>query len=233
EVAVWISYGQAKQTSRHPELFGTGYAEGIIAPESSMNAKEGGALLTTLCLGLPGSLSMALLMGALLMQNVIPGPAMLKDNLELTFTLIWGLGLANLIGAILCFVIIGYLNLTWLMTLPPRVLVPTIICIVFLGAHMMDNEFGDIIVMIVFTGIGMGMKRWDYNRATLVLGLILGSYFEDYFFLALQTLGPFFFLRPASLVIIAITVGLYLYRPVVSFLERRSGRFSMEGGGAQ
>ena len=226
EVAVWVSYGQAKQTSKHPELFGTGCAEGVIAPESTSNAKEGASLLTSLCLGLPSGISMAILLGALLMQGVVPGPSILTTDLGLTFTLIWGLALANVIGAILCYFIVGYLNLTWLITLPPRILVPTIISIIYLGSYTTDSMVAAIEITIVFSAIGLVMKRGGYTRAAMILGFILGRFFESYFFLALQTSGPLFFLRPASLGIIAITLCLYIYRPIITFLQRRNGRSS-------
>lgn len=228
DVAVWVSYGQAKQTSKHPELFGTGCVEGIVAPESTKNAKEGAALLTTLCLGLPSGISMAILLGALLMLGVIPGPSMLKNELELTFTLIWGLALANVVGAVMCYFTVGYLNLTRLITLPPRVLVPTIMAIIYLGAYTTDNQVAAIGVTIVFSAIGLVMKRGNYTRAALTLGFILGKYFELYFFLALQTLGPLFFLRPTTLGIIAIIAGLYIYRPMLSFIQRRMGKAPIE-----
>jgi putative tricarboxylic transport membrane protein len=223
EVAVWVSYGQAKQTSRHPELFGTGCVEGIIAPESTNNAKEGASLLTALCLGLPSGVSMAILLGALLLQGVIPGPSILTTDLELTFTLIWGLALANVIGVVLCYYIVGYLNLTKLITLPPHILVPTILSIVYLGSYTSDNQVAAIGITILFSVIGLVMKRGGYSRAALVLGFILGRFFEDYFFLALQTLGPFFFLRPTSIGIIVIIISLYIYRPVLSFMKRHGG----------
>jgi TctA family transporter len=224
EVSVWVSYGQAKQTSKHPELFGTGCVEGIIAPESTNNAKEGASLLTTLCLGLPSGISMAILLGALLLQGVIPGPSILTTDLELTFTLIWGLALANVIGAVLCYFIVGYLNLTKLIMLPPHVLVPTILTIVYLGSYTTDNQVGAIIITIVFSVVGFVMKRGGYARAALVLGFILGRFFENYFFLALQTSGPLFFLHPTSIGIIVITISLYIYRPILSFLKRNGGR---------
>ena len=230
QVSVWVSYGQAKQTSKHPELFGTGCPEGIIAPESTMNAKEGASLLTTLCLGLPSGISMAILLGALMMQGVVPGPSILTNDLELTFTLIWGLALANVVGAILCYFIIGYLNLTRLITQPPRVLVPTILSIVYLGAYTTDNQVAAICVTIAFTVIGLVMKRGGYSRAAMILGFILGSYFESYFFLALQTIGPFFFLRPITLGIIAVIISLYIYRPILSYMKRRSGRPPIANG---
>jgi putative tricarboxylic transport membrane protein len=228
EVAVWVSYGQAKQTSKHPELFGTGCIEGIIAPESTSNAKEGASLLTALCLGLPSGVAMAILMGALLLQNVVPGPAMLANDLDLIFTLIWGLALANVIGAVLCYFIVGYLNLTWLITLPPRILVPTILMLVYLGSYTTDSQVAAIGVTISFSIIGLAMKRGGYTRASLILGFILGRFFESYFFLSLQTLGPLFFLRPSTLAIIAITISLYIYRPILSFIQRRMGRVPTE-----
>lgn len=230
EVAVWVSYGQAKQTSRHPELFGTGFIEGIIAPESTSNAKEGASLLTALCLGLPSGISMAILLGALLMQGVIPGPSMLRNDLELTLTLIWGLALANIIGAVLCFFIVGYLNLTRLITLPPRILVPTILTLVFLGAYTTNNQIAALGVTIAFAGVGLVMKRAGYSRAALVLGFILGGYLENYFWLAFQTSGPLFFMHPASLVILAVIVGLYAYRPILSFMKRHGGRSTVGPG---
>lgn len=229
EVAVWVSYGQAKQTSKHPELFGTGYIEGVIAPESTNNAKEGSSLLSTLALGLPSGAAMAILLGALLLQGVIPGPSMLRNDLPLTFTLIWGLFIANILGAVLCYFIVGYLNLTRLITLPPRYLVPPVLALVFVGAYTYQNQVGDLVVTIAFTFIGIVMKRYGYNRAALVLGFILGGYFEGYFWLSLQTGGPFFWMRPASLIIIAIIVGLYAFGPIRSVVGRRRARVLASG----
>ncbi len=231
EVSVWVSYGQAKQTSRTPELFGTGCPEGIIAPESTMNAKEGASLVTTLCLGLPSGISMAILLGALMMLDVIPGPSILTKDLELTMTLIWGLAIANVIGAVLCFFIVGYMNLTWLMTLPPRILVPNILTIVFIGSYTYNNQVPALLVTILFSGVGLLMKQWGYSRAALILGLILGKSFEGYFWLALQTSGPLFFLTPVSLGIIAVIIGLYTFKPILSLLQNRYGKPPLMVGG--
>ncbi len=233
EVAVWVSYAQAKQTSKHPELFGTGFVEGIIAPESTLNAKEGASLLTTLCLGLPSGLSMAILLGALLLQDVIPGPSMLKANLDLTFTLIWGLALANILGAIACYLIVGYMKITWLITLPARVLVPAIFSMVFLGSYINENQIGSLAITVVFSVIGLGMKKWGFSRAALILGTILGQYFEDYFWLALQTSGPLFFLNAESIAIIVIIAALYLFRPVLALIQRHYGMSAIGTGSGE
>jgi TctA family transporter len=221
DTAVFVAYAQAKQTSKYPDKFGTGVIEGVIAPESASNAKEGGALLTTLALGMPGSASMALLIGALMLQGVVPGPEMLRDDLTLTFTLLWGLALANIIGGVLCYFLAGYLNLTRIVTISPSYLVPTILTLVFVGSYAYDKNLGDIIVAVIFTFVGIIWKKFGCNRPALLLGLILGGYFEEYFGLSIQTRGELFFLRPASLIIIALTVGLYVLEPVKNIIKRR------------
>lgn len=220
-VATFVAYGMAKQSSKHPEKFGTGCVEGVIAPESSSNAKEGGALLTTVALGLPGGPSMAFIIGALLMHGVIPGPEMLKNQLALSFTLFWGLALANIIGGVLCYIIVGYFNLAKVVSLPARFLVPTILSLVFLGSYTTNTQLADIIVTLIFTALGYLMKRFGYNRAALLLGFIMGIFFEQYFWIALQTRGPLFFLRPGCLIIIAVMIALYSVEPIKSFFRRR------------
>lgn len=219
--ATFVAYGMAKQSSKHPELYGTGCVEGVIAPESASNAKEGAALLTTIALGLPGSASMAFIIGALLMHNIVPGPEMLRNELGLSFTLLWGLALANIIGGILCYYIAGYCNLSRIVALPARYLVPTILALVYLGSYTASNHMGDIFVTLVFTAIGVLMKRFGYNRAAFLLGFILGIHFEEFFWIALQSRGPFFFLRPGCLGIIGVMVILYGMEPVKKILHRR------------
>jgi TctA family transporter len=219
DTAVFVAYAQAKQTSKHPEKYGTGIVEGVIAPESASNAKEGGSLLTTMVLGIPGSASMALLMGALLLQGIVPGPDMLANNLDLTFTLLWGLALANILGGIICYILAGYFNLTKLVAISPRYLVPIILTLMFVGAYVNESDMGDMVVTFVFTLFGLIMKKAGYNRPALLLGFILGGYFEEYFWLALQTQGSLFFLRPASMVIIFVTIGLYAIEPLKLFIK--------------
>ena len=222
ETAVFVAYGQAKQTSRNPERFGSGIVEGIIAPESASNAKEGGALLTTLVLGIPGSATMALLIGALLLQNVIPGPEMLRNELELTFTLLWGLALANVIGGILCYLLVGYINLTLIVTIAPRYLVPAILSLVFVGAYVYDKNVEDIVVTLIFTGLGLLMENIPATTGRhFCWALLLGSFFEIYFWLAYQTNGTYFFLTPGSLVILSVIFFSFCVEPVRQFIDNR------------
>lgn len=163
---------------------------------------------------------MAIFLSALLLQNVIPGPEMLKNDLPLTFTLLWGMALANIIGGILCFFLAGYFNLTRLISIAPRYIVPAVMALIFVGAFVEADRIGDLVIAFVFTVIGVLMKKLGYNRGALLLGFVLGRYFENYFWLSLQTRGPLFFLQPACLVIMAITVSLYVYSPIMNFMGR-------------
>jgi TctA family transporter len=106
----WVAYGHAARTEKGAtESFGKGDVRGVIASESSNNAKEGGALVPTIAFGVPGSASMALLLGAFLIQGIVPGPKMLTEKLDLTYTMVWSVALANVLGAGVCFAFAGQL----------------------------------------------------------------------------------------------------------------------------
>ncbi len=218
--AVWVAYGQAKQTSKHPEKFGTGIVEGVIAPESCNNAKEGGALLTTLALGIPGSSEMVILLGAIMMLGIRPGPDMLTIHLPLSFNLLQVLFVGSLLGAAACLLLAPYM--ARVATIPSYILVPMVTVIVFIGTFAVEGQFLDLVALLVFGLIGLAMREYGFNRPALLLGFILGHHFERYLFFALGTAGPLFFLRPISLSIIVIIIGLFLFEPVRNLLIRRS-----------
>ncbi|MBI4186097.1 MAG: tripartite tricarboxylate transporter permease [Chloroflexi bacterium] len=218
-VAPFVAYGQAKRASKHPERFGTGIVEGVIAPESSNNAVQGGALLTTLALGIPGSASMAILLGAFLMLGLIPGPKMMIDHLDLSLTLLLVVIFGNVIGALICLLAAPYLAKVALVSV--RILVPSILVIILVSTFVQEQRFSDVIIALVFTGLGLAMNKYGYSRAALFLGYILGPLFEKYLFVALQISGPLFFVRPISLTLILILLVLFTYRPMGSLLQRR------------
>ena len=218
--ATFVTYGQARQTSKHPEKFGTGIVEGVIAPESANNAKESGALLTTLALGIPGSAEMALLLAALLLLGERPGPDMLTVHLSLSLSLIMVIALANLLGTAICFLFAS--RLSRVATIPARLLVPIVLVLVFIGAYAYEEQFADIGVLLVFGLLGLAMRRYDFSRPALFLGYILGDLFEKYLFIAYYAIGPLFFLRPISLSIIFVIIALFAFGPVKNLLARRS-----------
>lgn len=220
--AVFVAYGQAKQTSKHPELFGTGIIEGVIAPESCDNAKESGSLLTTLALGIPGSATGAMYLGAMLMMGLIPGPEMITKHMDMSLTLLIIVAVANIIAAGICFVLAPHMAIIALT--PGRVLVPTVLVIIFASSFAFQGYFEDIVVMIIFSLIGVAGRRFGYNLGGLFIGYILGDLFENYLFISLQIGGPLFFLRPISLFLIFILIAFFSYSSLKNVFKSRIKR---------
>jgi TctA family transporter len=216
-VSGWVAYGQAKLTSKHPELFGTGYVEGVIASESANDAKEGGALLTTLALGIPGSSIYVMFLGAFIMLGLVPGPRMLTENLELSLSLVIAIAFGSIIAALIALTAAPYL--ARVAYVPARLLVPLVLVVVFVGGFTSHRMFADLITIVIFGAIGLAMRKFGYNQPAFVLGFILGVLFEKYFFIALMAQGNLFFLRPIPLVIIAIILALFSFRPIKNRLQ--------------
>jgi len=224
--ATFIAYGQAKQTSKEPEKFGTGCIEGVIAPESANNASYGGALLTTLSFGIPGSAGMALILALFILVGIVPGPRMLIDYPELCFMMFWTASIAAIMSSIFCFIVVPYLMK--ITTLNPKYLLAALTPLVFLGAFAVDESMGSLVVVLVFTAFGVLMDEFDFSRSALVLGFILGALFEKYFWLALRLDGPLFFLRPVSLAIMALIVVSLNFNLIKSAARRL---FAKKAGG--
>jgi putative tricarboxylic transport membrane protein len=216
--AAFICYGQAKMSSKNPEEFGKGRVEGVIAPESANNAVEAGSMLTTMAFGIPGSAYMALFLGAFYMMGMEPGANMFKYDLDLVFSMLWILAITNIVGTIICFFIAPYL--LKVTAVNPRYLMATLLIVIFVGAFAVVNNISGVILFLVFTFIGLIMKRYGYSRVTLALGFILGFLFEKYLWLSITIGGPLFFVRGVTLGIIAITILIYVYKPIVAAVKR-------------
>jgi TctA family transporter len=210
--AAWMCYGHAVQSSKTPERFGKGAVEGVIAPETASNAKEGGSLLPTLFFGIPGSSGMAVMMGAFLILGIQPGPAMMTQNLDLVWTLIWALVVGNIIAvSFLLFVTRWVALLTFV---NGAVIVPFILVLVSVGAYANEGQWENLVILMIISFIGWGLMRYDWPRAPFVIGLVLGKIAEESLHKALGLWGTSFFTRPLSLVLIALivaTIGLALY----------------------
>lgn len=208
-VSSFITYGYAKQVSKHPETFGKGNIEGVIAPESANNAKEGGNLVPTLGFGIPGGAGMALLLGAFMIKGLDPGPSMLKENLDLVYGMIMILALANVIGAAQCMVFAS--PLARLTLIPGPILASAVVILCFLGSYGVRNSFGDMAATLSFGVLGYVMVKTKYPRAPLLVGVVLGKAAELNFHLSVQLFGNFFFFRPITFVIlILLLVGISL-----------------------
>lgn len=208
----WLAYGHALKTERGTERFGSGDIRGVIASESSNNAKEGGALVPTLAFGVPGSASMAILLGAFMMHGLVPGPRMLTDNLEVTFSIVWSLALANVFGAGLC---LAFSNqLARVATIRIGMLLPAVLAIIFLGALQGSRQWGDLNVLFVFGLLGWVMKQLDWPRPPLILGVVLGDIVERYLFISVNRYEWTWLGRP--LVILFFTLAIVaLVRPLI------------------
>jgi putative tricarboxylic transport membrane protein len=224
EVAIWVCYGQAKQTSKHPEKFGTGIVEGVIAPEAANNAKEAGSLLTTMAFGIPGSAIMSIFLAAFLIVGVTPGPRMMEEHLPLTLTLLLGIALANIIGGIICLFATPFL--VRVASVHLDFLVPGILVVMLAGVYVVTLSPLNFITVLAFGVLGLMMKRYGYSRPALLLGFVLGGLLENYSLLSIKMYGPLFFLRPIPLVLLVIMVLLLLYpylkKVVSSFWQRRT-----------
>jgi TctA family transporter len=216
--AAWFCYGHAVQTSKTPERFGKGAIEGVIAPETGSNAREGGALLPTLFFGIPASSGMAVLMGAFLILGIQPGPTMITDRLDLVWTLIWALVVGNLIAVTFLLVIMRWAVL--LTFVNGAILVPFIVVMAVVGAYVSEGQWQNLVILVILSVVGYGLLRFDWPRAPFVIGIVLGKIAEESLHKALELWGLHFFTRPLSLILIGLivaTIGYAVYqntRPV-------------------
>ena len=217
DVACFLAYGQAAQTAKKDEIeYGKGNIGGVIAPEAANNAKEGGALVPTIAFGIPGSGSMAILLGALLIVGITPGAALLDEKLDVTFAMVWTLAIANVGGAAIMMLLAN--RLSKITFLEGSLIAPIIISVCFIGAYMTTNSVGDIIVAIVLGLIGYEMKRLNFSRAALLLGLVLGRIVEQNLFLSIRIFGSGFLYRPIAMTLAVLTVlvlGWSFLKPVL------------------
>ena len=209
----WISYGYAARVlPGAKESFGKGDVRGVIASESANNAKEGGALVPTLAFGVPGSASMAILLGAFLIHGIAPGPKMLDEQLDVTFTLIWTVAIANILGAGLCFLLAGHF--AKLARVRAGLLVPLVFGIMIIGAYQGAKDYADLIVLLSFGILGWVMKRLNWPRPPLILAFVLGGLVENYLFISQLRYSYEWMLMPLPFITILIITFL-LARPLV------------------
>jgi TctA family transporter len=207
--APFVAYAAAKQTSKNPETFGTGRIEGVIAPESSSNAKEGGALVPTLALGIPGSASMALMLGAFIVLGLQPGPEFLVKHMDLAFGLAMVLAFGNVASSVLMFALSK--TLIYVTRVPGHVLAPILLVLVCLGTYAAENNPIDVLFVFIFGVLGVTMLRLGYNRPALLLGFVLGETIERYYQVSMHAYGAAFVVRPISVAIIALALIFLLW----------------------
>jgi TctA family transporter len=209
-VVDWFAYGHALQTEKDAsKTFGTGDVRGVIAPESANNAKEGGALIPTIAFGVPGSASMALVLTAMVIQGLTPGPAMLTEHLDVTYTLVWSLAIANIFGAGLMLILTK--QLAKLAYVRINRVAPMVLVVLFLASFQATADMGDLLTLCVFGVLGWNMKRFGWPRPPLILGLVLSQTLENNLFISSAIFGTAWMLRPIVIVIWILIIASLVY----------------------
>ncbi|MBI2987448.1 MAG: tripartite tricarboxylate transporter permease [Deltaproteobacteria bacterium] len=218
-VAQWIAYAHGVQGVKDA---GKGAVEGVLGPGAANNSTRGGDLIPTVAFGIPGSGSMALLLGALLIVGLNPGPEMLKQHLDVTFAMVWVLIIANLIVAGLCFLILN--QLAALTFIRGSLLIPFLLFFVFIGSFTANNSLADLIATLIFGVAGYFMVLYGWPRPPLILGLILGKIAENYLWISTAAYGSKWLLFPSVIILIIITIVIVAYPTI----KERRGRARYE-----
>ncbi|WP_347554177.1 tripartite tricarboxylate transporter permease [Robbsia sp. KACC 23696] len=208
-VTDWIAYGHAMQTSKGAkDTFTTGDVRGVIAPEAANNAREGGSLVPMMAFGVPGGAAQAILLGALMVHGFIPGPDMLTKHLDVTYSMVWSIALANIFGAGLCFLLSG--QFAKVSTLRYTLILPVIMPIIYVGAFQGSRSWGDLFVLLIAGLVGWGMKRLKWARPPLILGLVLGTLMERYMTISFMRYDSAWLMRPIVIVLLVLAAVIFL-----------------------
>jgi TctA family transporter len=221
----WLAYGHALKTEKGAsQTFGKGDVRGVIASESSNNAKEGGALVPTVAFGVPGSATMAILLGAFLIQGLVPGPDMLNKHLDITYTMVWSVALANILGAGLCYAFSP--QFAKVATLRFSLILPGVLGVVYIGAFEASRSLGDLFSLLLFGLLGWLMKQYRWPRPPLILGVVLGDTIERYLFISVERYSMSWLLRPVVAILFAMAI-VGLLRPFIQDIRRQGGPAQM------
>ncbi|HKX38442.1 MAG TPA: tripartite tricarboxylate transporter permease, partial [Burkholderiales bacterium] len=221
-VADWMAYGHTVQLAKDKSQFGRGDVRGVLAPESANNAVAGGALVPTLLFGIPGSGSTAIFLGGMVLLGIQPGITLIETRLDLVYTIIWTLALANVVGAGLCVAVSP--AVARITTLPYAYVAPFMLMIIFFAAYQATTHWGDILALLAIGVLGLYMRRFGWPRPPLIVGFVLAPGAENYLYQAIQFHGWAWVVRPGVLIIAAITLA-------SMWAGARYGRNTVDEGG--
>ena len=213
-VTQWLAYAHAVQSSPRRGRFGKGAVEGVLGPGAANNSTLGGHLIPTIAFGVPGGVTMAILLGAFIIQGIVPGPGMLTPearggHLSLTFSFVWTIVIANIITVATCFLFLD--QLAKVTRVRGTLLIPPVLLLIYLGAFAEKNAFQDLYLVLIFGVLGWVMEKLHWPRAPLILGLVLGPLAENRLFLSVDGYGAEWLTRPWVLVLAALTMAGALY----------------------
>ncbi len=221
-IASFGAYAVEKRISKRPEKFGTGVIEGVAAPEAANNSASQAAFIPLLTLGIPANVVMAILLGALMLHGIKPGPLLMKNHPDLFWGVIGSMYIGNVMLLILNLPLIGI----WvrILKVPYPVLFPLILLFCLIGCYSVNNSIVEVMIMIIFGIVGYLMKRYEYEAAPLILAFVLSPLLENALRQSLiLSHGSFliFLTRPISLILLMVAMVL-LVTPLIPGLKRRS-----------
>jgi putative tricarboxylic transport membrane protein len=217
-----VAYAQAKSASSHPEKFGTGMPEAIIAPECANNASMGGALIPLLTLGIPGDASTLMMLGTFMLHDIQPGPLLFRTNGDLVYAIFLSYFIA--FGFMLVFYHIFIKYLAKVLTIAQQIMVPVLLVLCTIGCYALNNRMYDVYCFLGFGLMGYVLKQLEFPVLPVILGLILGHMAETQLRLAITIgNGSFlpFFARPISLILIVVSVVSLLLPYYLQFKKAR------------
>jgi TctA family transporter len=224
-VSQWVSYAHAVQSSPDKDRFGKGAVEGVLGPGAANHSTLGGAMVPTVAFGVPGSVSTAILLGAFLIQGLVPGPPMLTPearggHLSLTFSFVWIIVVSNIITTAICFLFLG--KIARITQVRSTLVIPFILLLSYIGAFAENNAVGDVVVMLVFGALGWVMVQTDWPRPPLILGLVLGKLAEGNLFLSIDNYGLDWLRFPSVIALFALIVLGTFYPVFQRWREKRN-----------
>jgi putative tricarboxylic transport membrane protein len=231
-VATFVSYAVEKRFSRHPEEFGKGAIAGVAGPETANNAVTGTAMIPLLALGIPSIPATALLLSALTIHGVQPGPLLLTDHPEVFWGLVASMYIGNVMLLILNLPLVGiFVNL---LRIPYAWLVPIILIVSIIGVYSVNFSVADIWLMVLSGGAGYVLRKFGYEMAPMLLALVLGDRLEENFRLALTMSGGDYatFADKASIIVLSATIGLLLTVQALAWAFGYRKSFADEAEGA-
>jgi putative tricarboxylic transport membrane protein len=227
-ISSFVSYAMEKKISRYPEKFGTGVIEGVAGPETANNAATGGAFIPLLTLGIPANVVMAMLLGALLIHGMQPGPMLLQNHPDL----FWGVVTSMYVGNGMLLLLNLHLIGLWVQVLkvPYRILFPLILLFCLIGAYSISYAAVDVFNMIIFGVVGYLMRKFEYEGAPLVLAYVLGPMLEMALRQSLTMSNGSFFIfvsRPISAIGILAAI-LLIVSPLFPWVGKRRAKITQE-----
>ena len=220
--ASFISYAEAKRSAKDPDSFGKGNPHGVIASESANNAVTGGALVPSLSIGIPGDPITAMMLAALILQGVIPGPRLYSEHMDLVLLVLLALFVANI--GIIVMGVIGAPLWTRILRVPEPLLLVGVIVVASIGTFATNNAAFDLVIMVGAGFLGWGLRVLGFPLAPLIIGFVLGPMVEVNFKQALIVYGtnPYVFIeRPIATVLLLMTAGVLLYPWLLHVIGQR------------